>query len=161
MTDFQSKRSTNLPQTKFWCQKQNADRNKNFEKNAMSEAKTMEFGWKAMNLLRSLICWPNSKQKVALICLKWNSGAKNKTTTETKILKKMPCRMPKRWNLAEKWWTSYGVLSVDPFPIENCTNLSETEFWISYYLILRNSWLNNLVYINMLYYISYVLNKLT
>ena len=44
LTDFQSKRSTNLPQTKFWCQKQNNDRNENFEKNAMSEAKTMEFG---------------------------------------------------------------------------------------------------------------------
>ena len=30
----------------------------------------------------------------------------------------MPCRRPKWWNVAEKWWTSYGVLSVDPFPIE-------------------------------------------
>ena len=27
-------------------------------------------------------------------------------------------RRPKRWNLAKKWWTSYGVLFVDPFPIE-------------------------------------------
>ena len=99
-TYFHLKSSTNLPQTKFWCQKQNDDRNENFQKNAMSEAKTMEFGWKAMNLLRSLICWPISNQKVALICLKRNSGAKNKTTTGTKILKKMPCRMPKRWNLA-------------------------------------------------------------
>ena len=30
----------------------------------------------------------------------------------------MPLRRPKRWNLAEKRWTSYGVLSVDPFPIK-------------------------------------------
>ena len=58
------------------------------------------------------------QSKSALICLKLNSGAKNKTTAETKILKKMPCRRPKRWNLAEKRWTSYRVQSVDPFPIE-------------------------------------------
>ena len=38
MTHFQSKSSTNLPQTKFWRQKQNDDRNKNFDKNAMSDA---------------------------------------------------------------------------------------------------------------------------
>ena len=34
------------------------------------------------------------------------------------IFKKMPFPRPKRWNLAEKWWTSYRVQSVDPFPIE-------------------------------------------
>ena len=34
------------------------------------------------------------------------------------ILKIMPFPRPKRWNLAEKWWTSYGVLSADPFQIE-------------------------------------------
>ena len=132
----------------------------------------MECGRKMMILRRSPSRWPISNRKVALICLKQNSGDKkksprnknkkkshfggrnnkiwlkndeplmesnllthfqsksstnlpqtkfrrqNKTTTETKILKKMPRRMPKRWNLAEKWWTSYGVLSVDPFPIE-------------------------------------------
>ena len=61
---------------------------------------------------------PISNRKVALICLKLNFGAKKKTTTETKILKKMPFRRPKRWNLAKKGWTSSGVLSVDPFPIE-------------------------------------------
>ena len=44
LTYFQSKISTNLPQTKFWHQKQNDDRNENFEKNAMSEAETIEFG---------------------------------------------------------------------------------------------------------------------
>ena len=63
--------------------------------------------------------WPISNRKVALICLKLNSGAKNKKkTTETKIMKKMPFRRPKWWNLAEKRWTSNRVLSVDPFPIE-------------------------------------------
>ena len=30
----------------------------------------------------------------------------------------MPFQRRKWWNLAEKRWTSYGVLSVDPFPIE-------------------------------------------
>ena len=62
--------------------------------------------------------WPISNRKVALIFLKLNSGIKNKTSTETKILKKMPCRRAKQLNLAEKQWTSYEVLSVDPFPIE-------------------------------------------
>ena len=62
--------------------------------------------------------WPISNRKVALIFLKLNSGTKNKTSTETKILKKMPCRRAKQLNLAEKQWTSYEVLSVDPFPIE-------------------------------------------
>ena len=37
--------------------KKNDHRNENFEKNAMLEAKRMEFGWKTMNLLRSRICW--------------------------------------------------------------------------------------------------------
>ena len=62
--------------------------------------------------------WPITNRKVALIFLKLNSGTKNKTSTETKILKKMPCRRAKQLNLAEKQWTSYEVLMVDPFPIE-------------------------------------------
>ena len=56
LTYFQSKSSTNLPQTEFWRRKQNENRNENFEKNAMSKAETMEFGRKMMNLLRSPIC---------------------------------------------------------------------------------------------------------
>ena len=44
LTYFQSKSSTNFPQLEFWQQQQNEYRNKNFEKNAMLEAKTMEFG---------------------------------------------------------------------------------------------------------------------
>ena len=56
LTYFQSKSSTNLPQTEFWRQKQNENRNENFEKNAMSKAETMEFSRKMMNLLRSPIC---------------------------------------------------------------------------------------------------------
>ena len=67
LTYFQSKSSTNLPQTEFWRQKQNDHRNENFENNAMSEAETMEFGRKMMNLLRSPICWPISNRKVAPI----------------------------------------------------------------------------------------------
>ena len=44
LTYFQSKSSTNFPQLEFWQQQQNEYRNENFEKNAMLEAKTMEFG---------------------------------------------------------------------------------------------------------------------
>ena len=61
---------------------------------------------------------PIFNRKVALIFLNLNSGNNNKTSTETKILKKMPCRRAKQLNLHEKQWTSYEVLSVDPFPIE-------------------------------------------
>ena len=39
LTYFQSKSSTNLPQTEFWRQKQNDNQNEKFEKYAMSEAK--------------------------------------------------------------------------------------------------------------------------
>ena len=56
LTYFQLKSCTNLPQTKFPRQTQNDYQNENFEKNAMSEAKTMEFGRKTMDLLRSRIC---------------------------------------------------------------------------------------------------------
>ena len=56
LTYFQSKSSTNFPQTEFWHQKQNEYRNENFEKNAMSKGETIEFGRKTMNLLRSPIC---------------------------------------------------------------------------------------------------------
>ena len=117
LTHFQSKSCTNLSETEFWHKKWRAPKWKIF-KNAISETETIEFGRKTMNLQGSPSHWPISNQKVALICLKLNSGAKNKTTTETKILKKMPFRKPKRWNLAEKRWTSYGVLFVDPFPVE-------------------------------------------
>ena len=107
----QFKRNWILTQKK-WAPK------RNFLKNTISETETIEFGWKTMILQGSPSHWPISNRKVALIFLKLNSGTKNKTSTKTKILKKMPCRRPKRWNLAEKWSTSYGVLSVDPFPIE-------------------------------------------
>ena len=117
LTHFQSKSCTNLSETEFWHKKWRAPKWK-ILKNAISETETIEFGWKTMILQGSPSHWPISNRKVALIFLKLNSGTKNKTRTETKILKKMPCRRPKRWNLVEKWWTSYGVLSVDPFQIE-------------------------------------------
>ena len=100
------------------AQKKERAPKRKFLKNAISETETIEFHWKTMNLQGSPSHWPISNRKVALICLKLNSGTKSKTSTETKILKKMPCRRPKQWNLAEKQWTSYEVLSVDPFPIE-------------------------------------------
>ena len=90
----------------------------NIFKNAISDTETIEFRWKRMILQGSPSHWPISNRKVALIFLNLNSGNNNKTSTETKILKKMPCRRAKQLNLAEKQWTSYEVLSVDPFPIE-------------------------------------------
>ena len=55
LTDFQSKSCTNLPQNEFWDKKKKKNhRNENFEKHAISEAETMEFGRKTMNLLRVL-----------------------------------------------------------------------------------------------------------
>ena len=86
LTYFQSKICTNLPQTEFCRKKKNDHRNKNFEKNAMLEAKTMEFGWKTMNLLRSPICWPISNQKVAPIWANRNFG-KKKRALKQKFLK--------------------------------------------------------------------------
>ena len=65
LTYFQLKSSTNLPQTEFWRHKQNENRNKNFEKNAMSNAETMEFGRKMINLLQNLARLPISSQKAA------------------------------------------------------------------------------------------------
>ena len=56
LTYFQSKSSTNFPQTEFRQQQQNEYRNENFEKNAMSKGETIEFGRKIMDLLRSPIC---------------------------------------------------------------------------------------------------------
>ena len=57
LTYFESKSCTNLPQTEFWRKKKKNDhRNENFEKNAISEAETMEFGQKMINLFRSPIC---------------------------------------------------------------------------------------------------------
>ena len=47
--------------------KKNDHRNENFEKNAISEAETMEFGQKTMNHWRIPICWPISNRKVAPI----------------------------------------------------------------------------------------------
>ena len=45
LTNIQSKSCTNLSQTEFWHKKKD-HRNKNFQKNAVSEAETMEFGRK-------------------------------------------------------------------------------------------------------------------
>ena len=56
LTYFQSKICTNLPQIEFCRKKRNDHRNKNFEKNAISVAETIEFGRKTINLLRSPIC---------------------------------------------------------------------------------------------------------
>ena len=73
--------------------------------------------------------WPISNRKVALVCLKLNSGAKKKKTTETKIFKKMPFPRPKRWNLAEKDEPLTESYLFTHFQSKSCTNLSKTEFW--------------------------------
>ena len=68
LTYFHSKSCTNFPQTEFWRKKKKNDhRNENFQKNAVSQAETMEFGRKMMNLLRGPIYWPISNRKVAPI----------------------------------------------------------------------------------------------
>ena len=60
------------------AKKKNDHRNENFEKNAISEAETMEFGRKTINLFRSPICWPISNWKVASNSAKLNFGTKKK-----------------------------------------------------------------------------------
>ena len=64
------------------------------KKNAILEAEMVEFGQKIMILLLSPCCWPNSNLKAAnfaRICI----PMQNKTSTETKISKKMPFRRPR------------------------------------------------------------------
>ena len=68
-------------------EKKNDQWNENFEKHAISEAKTMEFGRKTMNLLRGPICWPISNRKVAPIEAKLNFGTKKKQASKEKFLK--------------------------------------------------------------------------
>ena len=51
-----------------------------------------------------------------------------KRAIKQKFLKKMSFQRPKWWNLAEKRWASYGVLLIDPFPIEKLHKL--LRIWI-------------------------------
>ena len=50
-------------------------RNKKFSKNVISEAETMEFDQKKMNLLQSLDHWPISNRKAAQIFANMNFGS--------------------------------------------------------------------------------------
>ena len=50
-------------------------------------------------------------------------------TTETKTLKKIPFRRPKRWNLAKNDEPLTESYLLTHFQSKSCTNLSETEFW--------------------------------
>ena len=95
LTHFKSKSWTNLSETEFWHKKKRAPKRK-FLKNAITETATIEFGRKMMILQGSPSHWPISNRKVALICLKLNSGAKKKKSTETKIFQKMQFRRLKR-----------------------------------------------------------------
>ena len=65
-----------------------SNKTKIIKKNAISDAETMEFGQKTMNLLQIPICWPISNRKVAPILAKLNFGAKKKQTPKQKFLKK-------------------------------------------------------------------------
>ena len=56
--------------------KKKSSETKIFEKNAISKAEMMEFGWKMMNLLWILARWPISNRTAAQICVNLNSGAK-------------------------------------------------------------------------------------
>ena len=88
----------------------------------------MQGGRKMMFLRRSPSRWPISNRKVALSCLKLNSGDKKKNDHWNENFHKMPFRRSKRWNLAEKRWTSYGVRSLNLFPIEKLHQFVRT--WI-------------------------------
>ena len=50
LTHFQLKNCPKLRESKFEAKNKNEHKNKNFQKNAISEAETMEFGRKTMNL---------------------------------------------------------------------------------------------------------------
>ena len=84
LTHFQLKSCTNLSETEFWHKKKTSTETKIFKKCSFGDR-------------NDRICLKNDDSpgepfpltyfqfKSALICLKINSGAKNKTTTETKI----------------------------------------------------------------------------
>ena len=99
LTHFQSKCCTHLSEFKFWCKKTSTEI-KIKKKIPFSEAETMEFGQKTMNLLRSPARWPISNQKLHKFAWIWIS-AQNKMSTETIIFRKMPFRRLKWWNLAK------------------------------------------------------------
>ena len=65
---------------------------------------------KTINHLWSPSRWPISNWKAVQICVNLKFGPK------------------KLMELGEKWWTSYGVLLVDPFPIEKLHKFAWSEF---------------------------------
>ena len=117
LTHFKSKSCTNLSETKFWHKKKRAPKRK-FIKKCHFEHQNDWIWLKNDDSTGESFPLTNFQSKSCTNLPQTEFWRKKKTTTETKILKKMPFRRPKRWNLAKKGWTSSGVLSVDPFPIE-------------------------------------------
>ena len=83
LTLFQSKSCTNLWKSKFWRKKKKEHQNENFQKNVISEADTMEFGQKMVNILWSLACWSFINLRDSKFQCK-----RKKRSTETKIFVK-------------------------------------------------------------------------
>ena len=117
LTHFQSKSCTNLSETEFWHTIKMSTETKMFKK--------CHFGDQNVRISQKNDDSPGEsfpltyfQSKICTNLPQTEFYHKKKTTTETKILKKMPCRRPKRRNLAEKRRNSYGVHYVGPFPIE-------------------------------------------
>ena len=116
-TYFQPKICTNLPQTEFWRKKKTTTETKILKKILFRRPKPWNLAKKQRRAYGVLLVDTFPIKKLHRFLSIW-IPAQNKTRTETKIFEKMPFRRPKRWNLAKKGWTSSGVLSVDPVPIE-------------------------------------------
>ena len=76
----------------------------------------MELGRKTVNLLWSPACWPISNWKAAQICANMNSDTKKKHQNEN--FQKNAISEAEMMEFGKKRWTTYGVLLIDPFPIE-------------------------------------------
>ena len=86
LTHFQLKNCTNLSETEFWPKKKRAPKRK-FLKKCNFRDRNDRIWLKNDDSPGESFPLTYFQLKSALICLKLNSGAKNKTTTETKILK--------------------------------------------------------------------------
>ena len=117
-----------LAKLNFGTKKKRTPKQK-FLKNAFLETETIKFGWKTMILPESPSHWPILNRKVALICLKLNSGAKKKRPPKRKFFKK--CRFGGR---NDGFWPKNDDPLIEAyllthFQSKSCTNLSKTKFW--------------------------------
>ena len=97
---FQLKSSTNLCKSEFRCKKKKRPPKWKFSKKCHLGGRNDGIWLKTIKQLWSPSRWPIFNWKAVQICVNLKFGPK------------------KLMELGEKWWTSYGVLLVDPFPIE-------------------------------------------